>query len=98
MQKNSDGAGNPRLTTRKKTKPVMISFRLLLIVVVIATTLGCAGMTATQQRVLSGSAIGTAAGVGAAAIMGGPLFVGALTGAAAGAVGGIVVDEMEGSH
>ena len=76
----------------------MISFRMLLIVVVLTTMLGCASMTMTQQRVLSGSAIGTAAGVGAAAIIGGPLFVGALTGAAAGAVGGIVVDEMEGSH
>lgn len=76
----------------------MISFRLLLIVCVLAATLGCANMTTTQQRVLSGSAIGTAAGVGAAAIMSGPLFVGALTGAAAGAVGGLVVDEMEGSQ
>jgi len=83
---------------RKETKPAMILLRVLLIGAILATTLGCAGMTTTQQRVLSGSAIGTAAGVGAAAIVGGPLFVGALTGAAAGAVGGIVVDEMEGSH
>ncbi len=70
-------------------------FRLLLTVVFLAATLGCAGMTATQQRVLSGSALGTAAGVGTAAILGGPLVVGAVTGAAAGAVGGIIVDQME---
>lgn len=66
-----------------------------MVLVLVATILGCAGMTATQQRVLSGSAFGTAAGVGAAAILGGPLVVGAVTGAAAGAVGGIIVDEIE---
>jgi osmotically inducible lipoprotein OsmB len=79
-------------------KPVMNSLRMLLISVFLTSMLGCASMSATQQRVLSGSAIGTAAGVGAAAILGGPLLVGAVTGAAAGAVGGIVVDEIEKPH
>ncbi len=69
--------------------------RVGLILVFLVLTVGCAGMNATQQRILSGSAIGTAAGVGAAAIIGGPLVVGAVTGAAAGAVGGIVVDQIE---
>jgi hypothetical protein len=73
-------------------------FKVLLIFTLLFTTAGCAGMNATQQRILSGSAIGTAAGVGAAAIIGGPLVVGAVTGAAAGAVGGIVVDEIEKSR
>jgi len=73
-------------------------FKVLLVFSLLVTTVGCAGMTATQQRLLSGSAIGTAAGVGAAAIIGGPLVVGAVTGAAAGAVGGIVVDEIEKSR
>lgn len=72
--------------------------KTLLIFTLLATTMGCAGMTPTQQRILSGSAIGTAAGVGAAAIIGGPLVVGAVTGAAAGAVGGIIVDEIEKSR
>ena len=71
---------------------------LLMVFSLLVTTVGCAGMNATQQRILSGSAIGTAAGVGAAAIIGGPLVVGAVTGAAAGAVGGIVIDEIEKSR
>ena len=69
--------------------------RLLLVLVFVTTTTGCAGMTPQQQRILSGSAIGTAAGVGAAAVVGGSLVTGALVGAAAGAIGGIVVDEIE---
>ncbi len=76
----------------------MKSFKLILVVGLLAATLGCAGMTATQQRVLSGTALGTAAGVGAAALLGGSLAVGAVTGAAAGAVGGVIVDGMEKSR
>lgn len=68
--------------------------KLLLAGFLLCSTFGCACMSATQQRVLSGSAIGAAAGVGAAAIVGAPLAVGAAAGAAAGAVGGLVVDEM----
>ena len=74
------------------------SWRIFFMLVLLATMLGCANMTATQQRVLSGSALGTAAGVGAAALIGGPLVAGAVTGAAAGAIGGIVVDQIEKSH
>lgn len=69
--------------------------KVLLVLAFLATTVGCAGMTATEQRVLSGSAMGTAAGVGAAAIIGGPLALGAVAGAAAGAVGGIVIDQIQ---
>ena len=69
--------------------------RVLLVLLFATTTVGCASMTPQQQRILSGSAIGTAAGVGAAAVIGGPLVAGAVVGAAAGAVGGIVVDEIE---
>ena len=72
--------------------------RIVVIFVLLVTIFGCANMSATQQRVLSGSGIGAAAGVGAAAIFGGPLLVGAATGAVAGAVGGIVVDQIEKSH
>ncbi len=74
------------------------AWQILLVVTLMVTMLGCANMTATQQRVLSGSAIGSAAGVGAAALIGGPLWAGALTGAAAGAIGGVVVDQIEKSH
>jgi hypothetical protein len=70
----------------------------LLVLVLIGCTWGCAGMSATQQRMLSGGAIGTAAGVGVAAVAGAPLIVGAAAGAAAGTVGGLVVDQMHGSR
>lgn len=76
----------------------MKSVKLILVAGLLTATLGCAGMTATQQRVLSGTALGTAAGVGAAALLGGSLAVGAVTGAAAGAVGGVIVDGMEKSR
>lgn len=72
--------------------------KIIKIAVLLALTVSlaaCAGMTPTEQRVLSGGAIGTAAGVGAAALIGGPLIAGAAAGAAAGAVGGYIVDEFE---
>jgi hypothetical protein len=62
--------------------------KVFLIVALICSAYGCAGMNSTEQSVLSGGAIG------AAAIIGAPLLVGAAAGAAAGAVGGYVVDEM----
>jgi uncharacterized membrane protein len=68
--------------------------KIFLIAVLACSVLGCAGMNSTEQSVLSGGAIGTAAGIGAAAVIGAPLLVGAAAGAAAGAVGGFVVDEI----
>lgn len=56
---------------------------------------GCADMNPTQQRVLSGAAIGTAAGVGIGALTGGGLLWGAVGGAAVGAAGGYVYDRYE---
>jgi osmotically inducible lipoprotein OsmB len=82
----------------KERKLLMKTSLIFLAAVLLATMSGCANMTAAQQRVLSGSAIGTAAGIGAAAVIGGPLVAGAVTGAAAGAVGGIVVDQIEKSR
>ena len=55
----------------------------------------CSNMNDTQQRTLSGAAIGTAAGVGIGALTGGGLMWGAVGGAAAGAVGGYVYDLHE---
>ena len=71
-------------------------FSILLILVLLSMFTGCAGMSRREQRVLSGGAIGTAAGVGIAAATGGSLLVGGVVGAAAGAVGGVIVDEMRG--
>ncbi len=69
--------------------------RWSIIAVLLCSVCGCAGMSTTDQRALSGGAIGSVAGLGAAAIIGAPLLVGVAAGAAAGAVGGIVVDQME---
>jgi osmotically inducible lipoprotein OsmB len=70
--------------------------RWVVILAFVCCACGCAGLDETNQRILSGGAIGTAAGLGAAAIIGGPLIVGAAAGAAAGAVGGAVVDQVQG--
>jgi hypothetical protein len=69
--------------------------KLLVIAALVCSVSGCAGLTPTDQRMLSGGAIGSAAGLGAAAVIGAPLIVGVAAGAAAGAVGGVLVDEMQ---
>jgi hypothetical protein len=53
---------------------------------------GCSNMSNTQQRTLSGAAIGTAGGAALGAI-GGNALLGAGAGAAAGALGGYVYDQ-----
>jgi len=53
---------------------------------------GCAGMSDTQQRTLSGAAIGTAVGAGVGAITGD--WAWAAGGAAIGAAGGFLVDQQ----
>jgi hypothetical protein len=70
----------------------------ILVVLSISTLLAlsaCSNMSTTQQRTLSGSAIGAAAGVGIGALTGGALLWGAAGGAAVGAVGGYVYDQHE---
>lgn len=67
----------------------------LLGAVAILSATGCSGMSNTQQRVLSGAAIGTAAGVGVGALSGGGLVWGAVGGAAVGALGGYAYDQYE---
>lgn len=54
---------------------------------------GCAGMSETEQRTLSGAAIGTAAGAAVGAITGD--WAWALGGAAAGAAGGYLYDQQK---
>ena len=51
---------------------------------------GCSNMSRQEQRALSGGALGTAAGLGIAAVTGGSLLVGGLVGAAGGAAIGAV--------
>ncbi len=67
---------------------------ILPLVAALALT-GCSGLDTTQQRTLSGSAIGAAAGAGITAIAGGNPIWGAIGGAAAGALGGYIYDKHE---
>jgi uncharacterized membrane protein len=59
-----------------------------------ATFASCANMTPTQQRALSGAAIGTAGGAIIGAIAGNA-GMGAAIGAGAGVLGGLAVDQHE---
>lgn len=58
---------------------------------------GCAGMSNTEQRVLSGGAMGAAGGalIGAAA---GSAAIGAAAGGGAGLLGGLIVDQVQKSR
>jgi hypothetical protein len=56
----------------------------------------CAGMNDTEQRILTGAAIGAGAGAGLGAVTGGlSIAGGAAIGAAAGAVTGLGVDLLK---
>jgi osmotically inducible lipoprotein OsmB len=68
---------------------------LLLVVALVATT-GCANMSARQQRALSGGAIGAAGGAAVGAITGGSPAIGAGVGGAAGAATGYFWDQLFG--
>ena len=72
---------------------------LLALPVCAALTLaGCSNMNTTQQRELSGGAIGAAAGAGIAIIADGNPIWGAIGGAAIGAIGGYVYDKNHKSN
>jgi hypothetical protein len=58
-------------------------------------TTGCAGLSAQQQRILTGGAMGAGAGAAIGAISGGSAATGAAIGGIAGAVGGAVVNEIK---
>ncbi|NLI81362.1 MAG: hypothetical protein GX443_06690 [Deltaproteobacteria bacterium] len=65
---------------------------LTLVLSMFVLTAGCAGLTPTQQRLLSGGAIGAGAGAAIGAATGGSPAVGAAIGGAAGVFGGAIVD------
>ncbi len=74
------------------------SMKLIAIVALAAFLAGCAGMSSTEQRMLSGGAIGAGTGAAIGAIAGGNPGLGAAIGGAAGVVGGLVVDEIHKSR
>ncbi|HKF63699.1 MAG TPA: hypothetical protein VKB42_20170 [Dongiaceae bacterium] len=55
---------------------------------------GCAGMNETQQRTLSGGAIGAAGGTVITALTGGCIWCGAAIGGAVGAGTGFVISQV----
>ncbi len=67
----------------------MLAGRILAIVGILALA-GCSNLTTTQQRALSGGAIGAAGGALFTAVLGGPILLGTALGAGAGAVAGAV--------
>jgi uncharacterized membrane protein len=71
---------------------------LLITVLVLFATTGCANMTRRQQQALSGGAIGAAGGAAVGAITGGSPLLGAGIGAAAGAVTGTFWDDLTGAR
>lgn len=62
-----------------------------LVLLLVAATCGCAGMSERQQKTLSGGAIGAGGGALLGAITGGSPAVGAAVGGAAGALGGYIM-------
>ncbi len=68
--------------------------KLLTILALAFLLAGCAGMNSTEQRMLSGGAIGAGAGALFGAMAGSPA-AGAAIGGAAGVVGGAIVDNLE---
>ncbi len=70
-----------------------ISKRIGAVVLVLALTTGCAGMSTRQQRALSGGAIGAAGGAALGAIAGSPT-TGAIVGGAVGTATGALWDDL----
>ena len=68
--------------------------KAILSLALVMTLTACSGMNTTQQRTLSGAAIGAGTGVGVTAITGGCVTCGAVVGGAVGAAGGYVYDQM----
>jgi hypothetical protein len=66
-----------------------------LVAVVLIGTAGCSNMNNTQQRTLSGGAMGAAGGAVITAVTGGCVWCGAAIGGAVGAGAGYVYDQVK---
>jgi len=71
--------------------------RFLIPVTVLAVlgTAGCSNMNSTQQRTLSGGAVGAGVGAVGTALTGGCIWCGTLIGGAVGATGGYLYDQVK---
>ncbi len=68
---------------------------LALPVVAVLALSGCSGLSTTEQRVLSGGAIGAGVGAVGTAVTGGCVACGTVIGGAAGAAAGYIVDQTK---
>lgn len=66
-----------------------------LIVLATLSMYGCAGMTNTEQKTLSGAGIGAGGGAILGAVTGGSPVVGAVVGGSVGAVTGYILGEAD---
>lgn len=90
-------SGLSKLSSQKTTlfnEGTMKRFTLPLFLITIVSLSGCAGMSETQQRTLSGTTMGAAGGAAIGAIAGNAAL-GAGIGAAAGLLGGYLYDQHE---
>jgi uncharacterized membrane protein len=69
--------------------------RTLIVAVGALALAGCSNLDETQQRMLSGGAIGAAAGAGVTIVTGGCIACGTVIGAAVGTAGGYIVDHLD---
>lgn len=84
-------------TTAPHSIPIPLPLRRLALPLVMAAALGlgaCSNMSTTEQRTLSGGAVGAVAGTVGAAITGGCVWCGTLIGSAVGAGAGYVYDQL----
>lgn len=65
----------------------------ILAVLCVLTLSGCSGMNHTEQRTVSGGAIGAGVGAAGTALTGGCISCGAVIGGAVGAAGGYIYDK-----
>lgn len=69
--------------------------RTLIAALCLLTTTGCAELSPTQQRVLSGGSIGSAVGIGVAVLTGGCLPCGGSVGSLVGSGLGYAYDQLQ---
>ncbi len=73
----------------------MNAFKVFILLAIVVVLAGCASMNSTEQRMLSGGAIGAGAGALIGAAAAGNPAAGAAIGGAAGVVGGAIYDDIQ---
>ncbi len=79
----------------KKTTTLEQSGRVGAIAVLVISLAACSNLSETQQRVVTGGAIGTAVGAAGTVMTGGCVACGAAIGGAVGVGTGYVIDQVE---